>query len=212
MKKLFVIITAAVFLSSCRNSHSPADVQAAMQTDTTVTLLWRENRYDAQLQDTFSAILINEAYCNTMTDAQRAAVGYVATFVGSECDWDGRENADQSNLSCKLLSALRLGYQCSEQHLGFLRNWFRNDTTVLKDLQDCPLIPYTASVQQTFDEMKLSAKGDSISLWFTVDGVNMKTGDRWHYMEQDLFQAKQDELFLLQTNHSDFQKAKLNTP
>lgn len=49
---------------------------------------------------------INEFYCKKITDPERAVIGYIATFIGSDCDWDHQYNANRSNIKCKVLSAL----------------------------------------------------------------------------------------------------------
>ena len=92
-----------------------------------------------------------------MTDPEKAALGCIATFIGSECWWDGETNNDRTNLDCKIITALGLGYQCSDEHLLFLRKWFSTDKEVLSKLEtsNCPTTPYTATSQNTFDEIKL---------------------------------------------------------
>ncbi|MEO8535747.1 MAG: hypothetical protein ABI441_18465, partial [Flavobacterium sp.] len=39
---------------------------------------------------------INETYIKTLTEQQRAALGYITTFVGNDCDWDGDKKTDES--------------------------------------------------------------------------------------------------------------------
>ena len=74
--------------------------------------------------------MLNQDYIKTMTDPEKAALGYVATFVGNDCWWDGEANEEKSNLDCKIITTLGLGYQCSNEHLGFLRKWFVERQTV----------------------------------------------------------------------------------
>jgi hypothetical protein len=79
--------------------------------NTTIVFLWREEKYNKKYKATFSEICINQSYCKTITDPERAVIGYIATFIGSDCNWDHECNADRSNLKCKVLTALNLGYQ-----------------------------------------------------------------------------------------------------
>ena len=150
--------------SNCSSSYSYSDVvynstvQSLALKDTTVKFLWCAKRYNEELQDTVNSIFINEDYCKTITDPERAALGFVATFIGNECWWDDEAKDDRSNLKCKILTALNLGYQCSEQHLGFLRKWFRNDKESLMKLEDCPTTPYTSTIQDTFKEINITIK------------------------------------------------------
>jgi hypothetical protein len=162
--------------------------------DTTIKFLWRENKYDTTLKDTFSTIIVNEQYCKIIPEPVKAAVAFVATFIGNDCNWDGEGKEDRSNLKCKILSALDLGYQCSEQHLGFLRKWFRGDKRCLKELEDCPTTPSTASDQETFDEMRVDIKNNKIIIYSKIDGVIMQESKSWHYTEKDSFVLTGDSL------------------
>ncbi|EEI93399.1 hypothetical protein HMPREF0765_1008 [Sphingobacterium spiritivorum ATCC 33300] len=150
--------------------------------------LWREDQYDEELKDTFNMIRINEDLAKNLSDPERAAIGYVATFIGNECQWDGPYKDDRSNLKCKILTALQLGYQCSEQHIGFLKKWFKDDKAVLEELQGCPTIPDGATIQNTFDEISFKKEGDKLAVNFKVSGHNMREGKSWKWVETDYFQ------------------------
>jgi hypothetical protein len=123
---------------SLHNTNGITSANIFSLTDKTVNFLWR---------DSSGYIVINEEYCKTISEPEKAAIGYVATFIGSECWWDGDIADNMSNLKCKILTALNLGYQCSDKHLGFLKQWFKNDTTSLKNLmivQSYPILhPYS---------------------------------------------------------------------
>ena len=164
----------------------------------TEKFLWRENKYDEKLKSTFSTIIINERLCKILSEPERAALGFVVTFIGSECDWDGEAKDDRSNLKCKTLTSLNLGYQCSEEHLGFLRKWFANDSNSLKELKYCPTTPYTASTQETFDYINLNVKGNLISIEFGASGVNLQNNDAtWSWTETDYFQVDNERIKLI---------------
>ncbi|MGJ1262570.1 hypothetical protein [Sphingobacterium spiritivorum] len=150
--------------------------------------LWREDQYDEELKDTFNMIRINNDLAKNLSDPERAAIGYVATFIGNECQWDGPYKDDRSNLKCKILTALQLGYQCSEQHIGFLKKWFKDDKVVLEELQGCPTIPDGATIQNTFDEISFKKEGDKLTVNFIVSGHNMREGKSWKWVETDYFQ------------------------
>ena len=191
MTKYLYILTI-VFLVSCGQTNSNSDKNGAVNidsevktaksftlTDKTVKFLWREDKYDQELKDTFNTIVINEELCKTLTEPERAALGFVVTFIGSECNWDGEAKDDFSNLKCKTLTALDLGYQCSDKHLSFLRQWFKNDSKTLKELEDCPTVPYTATSQNTVDYINLKMKDNIIVVEIGANGVNMRMCDRW---------------------------------
>lgn len=150
MKYLFLIIVSIIVLS-CSNQKSQPDDESKVSNsqvdefalnDTTFNFLWWETRYDPSKQDSNHSISLNQEYLNNMTDQEKAAIGYLATFIGNECWWDGEANEDRSNLDCTIISALGLGYQCSDTHLGYLRKWFLNDEKVLSELQKTTCPPY----------------------------------------------------------------------
>lgn len=191
------------------NSKKVADTskQQAELKDRTEKFLWREQQYDPQLKDTVNQIIINEALSKTLTAPERAALGFVVTFVGSDCDWDGRANDDYSNLKCKTLDALKLGYQCSDQHLGFLRQWFRNDSKSIEELKNCPTVPYTATSQSTFDYINWKVKDNLISVEFAAKGVNMRMGQSWSWTETDHFQYNKDQITLIKKDKSEVKRS-----
>ncbi len=111
---LFLIICCGPTNKSIGQTKSPHAVSSHKTKESSVTnklsnkkvkILWRANKYNEELKDTFNSIFINENFCKTITDPERAALGYVATFVGNECWWDGETKDDRSNLKCKLLTA-----------------------------------------------------------------------------------------------------------
>lgn len=171
--------------------------------DTTVKFLWCANKYNEDLQDTVNSIFINEDYCKTITDPERAALGFVATFIGNECWWDGEAKDDRSNLKCKILTALNLGYQCSDQHLGFLRKWFRNDKQSIEKLEDCPTTPYTSTIQDTFEEIYLTVKENIISVSFIANGINLREQRKWSWSETDYFQFENEQIRLIKIDKSE---------
>jgi hypothetical protein len=215
----FVSIVSIVFLFSCgiTNNHTakkPSEITnstscfVAPKTyslkDKTIKFLWSVKKHNESQRDSFNTIVINEDYCKTITDPERAALGYVATFIGNECWWDGNANDDRSNLKCKILTSLNLGYQCSDKHLGFLLQWFKNDKTVLEELKDCPTTPYTSTIQDTFDEITLTVKGDTIRVWFKANGVNMREQKCWSWSETDYFKLNNSELKLIKKDESNY--------
>ena len=169
----------------------------------TAKFLWRKNKYDKKLNSSSSTIIINEKLSKTLSEPERAAIGFVVTFIGSECNWDGEAKDDRSNLKCKTLNSLNLGYQCSTEHLGFLRKWFANDNNSIKELKDCPTMPYTASVQETFEYINLTVKGNLISVEFGASGVNMQNNfATWTWTETDYFQVDKQGLKLIKKQKS----------
>jgi len=216
----YLYIATLILLASCVQTNNNSDKNEVVNSDTiskiventsvanfqltdkTVKFLWCADKYDEALKDTFNSIFIDEDFCKTITDPERAALGYVATFIGNECWWDDEANDDRSNLKCKILTAINLGYQCSDKHLGFLRQWFKDDKKSIEELENCPTTPYTSTIQDTFEEITLTVKGNKISVFFKANGVNFREGDSWSWTETDHFQLDGNNIKLIKKDKS----------
>lgn len=189
--------------STLKTLEKPQKISIRL-TDKTVKFLWRNNKYDETVKDTINSIFINEEFCKTISEPERAALGYVATFVGNECNWEGTYSENRSNLKCKILTALDLGFQCSETPLGFLRQAFKNDARVLEELKsdNCPTTPDGSTIQNTFEEIILQVRGNEISVFFTVNGINLRESKSWIWSETDYFEFDKDNLKLIKKDKS----------
>ena len=209
----YLSLTILILLMSCAKKNESENLTTEVKTlegetalkltDKSVKFLWRENEYDKELNDTVNTIFINQEYCKNISEPEKAALGFIASFIGSECDWDGEANKKYDNLSCKINRALNLGYQCSEEHLNFLRKWFKKDKKALERLTDCSAIPYTASSQETFDYINIITKGDTIKISFEASGVNMRSEKSWSYKEEDTFVLKNDNIVFIKAEESE---------
>lgn len=210
MKTVYLLF-AALIIAGCNNStDKPAEISndSISQQDTvipepvaltnkSITVAWRANVYYSQLQDSVSTILVDTNFCKHISEPERAAIGFVTTFIGNECYWDGDAKEDMSNLKCRLTDALHLGYQCSDMHLKFLREWFKNDPASLSKIKDCPLIPHTASIQTTFDEIRLTVKDSVIKVWYRANGMDMHSNDAWYWTQEDTFEVDGNSIKLV---------------
>ncbi|MES2688779.1 MAG: hypothetical protein V4658_00155 [Bacteroidota bacterium] len=210
MKTLYFLF-AALIIAGCGNndskpsetvtdsiaSHDTIIPEPVALSNKSITVAWRANVYYSQLQDSVSTILLDTSFCKQISEPERAAIGFVVTFIGNECYWDGDAKEDMSNLKCRVTDALHLGYQCSDTHLKFLREWFKNDQASLSRIKDCPLIPHTASSQTTFDEIRLTVKDSVIKVWYRANGMDMRTNDAWYWTQEDTFEVEADGLKLV---------------
>ena len=146
--------------------------------DIYIKILWLDQNGTLQL---------NTNYIKTLTDPQRAALGYIASDVSNECYWDGDKNADGSNLKCKFLSALNLGYQCSEKHLSFLKKWFSEDYKVLERLQYCQKTESSAKIQDHFSEVKMITTKDTIKIIYSAIGEDSEKQKTWRWQEESTY-------------------------
>lgn len=207
----YLYIATLILLVSCRQSNNHSDKNEAANSDTlsktseiitektisltdkTVKFLWRDSN---------NSIVINHEFCKTISAPEKAALGYVATFIGNECWWDGDYTDKRDHLKCEILTALDLGYQCSDKHLGFLKQWFKNDQAALNELEACPTIPNTSTIQDTFDEIILTTKGNEIIVFFKANGLNMREGKTWNWTQTNYFQLDNDNIKLMKEDKS----------
>lgn len=173
-------------------------------TNKKIKFLWRKNSTSQKME--VNSIVLNEHYIKTITEPEKAALAYVATFIGNECEWDGQATESRSNLKCRIPDALGLGYQCSNAHLDLLRFWFRNNKEIIKELENCPTIPDGATIQNTFEAISLEVKGKQIIITFKVLGMNMRESISYHWSEKHVYEFKGNELILLKKEASEVKK------
>ena len=179
-------------------------------TDKKIKFLWRENRYNKEIDAEVNSIILNEEYIKTITEPEKVALALVSTFVGNECSWDGQANESRSNLKCKIPWALNLGYQCSSKQMELLKYWFRNNSQILKELENCPTTPDGATVQDTFDEINIEVKNNLISIFFKASGINLREAKGWEWTENHIYEFKKNELILLKKDVSPIIQKKIS--
>lgn len=169
------------FYSCTFSQKSPSNTEKQKQEIKTtanqvdyVKILWLDKK---------GVLKLNEDYIKTLTDPQRAALGFTTTRVGNECHWDGDKKADESNLKCKFLWALNLGYQCSETHLSYLKQWFKEDPEVLENLQGCIKIESLPHSKQFFLWLKMATTENSIKIIYSAVGIGGHTKLTWKWTE-----------------------------
>lgn len=171
--------STSIFSQTNTTSQTPINQSSVnIVQDNSIKILWLDKN---------GAVQLNTTYIKTLTEPQRAALGYIATDVSSECNWDGVKKADASNLKCRLLSALNLGYQCSETHLSFLKKWFKEDTKVLERLQYCNKTESSAKIQDHFIEIKMITTKDSIKILYSAVGEDLEKQKTWGWQEESTY-------------------------
>ncbi|TDX14236.1 hypothetical protein [Flavobacterium sp. S87F.05.LMB.W.Kidney.N] len=163
--------------------------------DKKVKFFWYDNQVDP-------GTLINKEYCKTMSEPERAALGFVAKLSNTFDTY-----YDKGNKSCSIHIALNLDYPCSKKYKYFMQYWFRNDTKYLNSINNCSPVQETFAGSSNFDafnEISITVKGNNIFIdyeigesgrdirhckWnskisFLVDKDNIKVID-WKESEED---------------------------
>jgi hypothetical protein len=118
-----------------------------------------------------------------LSDAERAAVGWVSATVGSQCTWTSEEH-----MSCRLTSALALGDQCEDAHWAFLRKWLKGRMPAR-----CWRIPIGAYSQAVINELTLSTVPPRITVAFSATGTTGPAGKAWTWSETLVFEEREPE-------------------
>lgn len=204
MKKI-ILFCAVMAIVGCKNKTEEEvltndEITAAVNLpEKDYKFLWIKSQFNEEILDSIPSMKINQKYLKEMTEPEKAAVTYIATFIGNECEWDGGFTDDNTNLKCKILTTFDLGYQCSDEHLGFLRQWFEKDEPVLKELEsdNCPTIPDTATHQNSFDEIQISVHENQIVITYQVDDINTRGEEVIAYTERATFEVVDERHIVL---------------
>lgn len=154
-------------------------------------VVWREDIYDPGINGKVNVIKLDDNYFANISGPEKAVMGYLASTIGNECYAEG----SKENVKCKILTALNLGYQCSEETKSFLRSWFRDDAAVVKQIDNCkPTIATT--VEKTFDEVNISTADNNIKVELKGLKLNIKENSASKWSETISFKVDGDKIFM----------------
>ena len=154
-------------------------------------VIWREDIYDPSLKAKVNVIKIDDSYFAGISGPEKAVLGYLASTIGNECFAEG----NKQNVKCKILTALNLGYQCSEESKTYLKSWFREDAAIVSQIENCkPTIAST--VEKTFDEVKISSADNVIKVELKGLKLNIKENSASKWSESMSFKVDGDKVSL----------------
>ncbi|WP_437274643.1 hypothetical protein WME90_25675 [Sorangium sp. So ce375] len=121
-----------------------------------------------------------------LSEAERAAVGYVSAELVSHCDWaELPADGARGRLDCPYTSALGFGYQCEDTHREFLRRWFQEDMP-----SRCSQKPDTAYQQEVLVELAFSTVGSRTTVDYKAAGTTGPGGKSWDWAETLVFEPR----------------------
>lgn len=176
-----------------------------------IQFLTRENRYDESVKAIISSIVINQSYLQNISHPERAALGYIAFDIGTECEW-GYDSDGTRVLYCQLVTALDLDYQCSDTQLNFLRKWFSKDSIANDKLKSCPTFPNSATIQSTFDEILIEKdqSNKTITVQSKITEINIRESNSWSWTQTDRFEYSDDFIVLVDSKKSELTESEID--
>jgi hypothetical protein len=187
-------------------------IKSLQLTDKKIKFLWTQSIFDKKYDAEVNSLMVDYDYIKTITEPEKAALAYVSMFYGNECEWDGEPNENRTNLKCKIPWALGLRYQCSFEQKALLKYWFRKNKQILKELESCPTIPNTATIQSFIHEIDIETSSDIISIFFKIGSTNIRTLENWEWTENIDFQFNTNEILLInkQVSKKEYSKLEIN--
>jgi len=129
---------------------------------------------------------LDEKAIACLSDAERAAVGYVSAELVSHCEWATLpEHTTPGHLDCPYTTALGFGYQCEEKHRSFLLRWLAEDLP-----PTCAIKPDTAYQQELLVKLEFSSIGARIKVNYEGVGTTGPGAKGWSWTETLVFERR----------------------
>lgn len=157
-----------------------------------IKIVWWQDAVDGH-PEIKEGLQIDSAYLATAPEDIKAIIAYYSARAGTDCWWENdRPNTDYTNLTCRLTSALGLGYQGSEVHMSLIKKWFKNESELLKEVVHCYIVPFTATVQSSIDNITICIDKNLVTVEYTIWGMNTREESSWEEKGVDVFEIKGD--------------------
>ncbi|MCA9394574.1 MAG: hypothetical protein KC900_10250 [Candidatus Omnitrophica bacterium] len=133
---------------------------------------------------------INRDYINSSPEHIRAILAFLSTRAGTACqqtepnviavdlnDPDLLEMglADlftPAKLACELTAGVGYDDQCSEEHIRFVKKWFRRDAAIFQELDSCARAAATDGNRTVFDLLEIEADAAAVTVRYTITQWN----------------------------------------
>jgi len=127
---------------------------------------------------------INSAYIKNMHGPEKAMLTWYLYAYGNECD------KNSSKVKCQILKELNIEDECNDNHLNNLLQWFSNDMLAVYKLNKCPNLTLKSAIQNTFERIVLIRNADTLSIEFSVKGLNTIQEKSWNVNQTDVYIIK----------------------
>ena len=154
--------------------------------------------------DKVSKIKINEKFLSSAYEPMKAIIAYYGLKAGTECWWENDEPTEKyDNLECLLTKPLKIGFQCSNEHINIVKKWFKDEPKIMNDdykkPDNCAASPETATIQSTYNYINLTRNSNVVSISYEKSGFNMREENdgAWSFVGKDVFEIQEDTIKLI---------------
>lgn len=124
---------------------------------------------------------INTEVIKSLDESEKALLSWYLFAYGNEC------NNNSLKIKCQILKDMNIENECDPNHLKRLLQWFSNDMLAVYKLNNCPNLPLKSGIQNSFDQIILRRKADSISIEYTIQGLNTLQEKSWNIAQTDSY-------------------------
>jgi len=149
-----------LFLISCKQKSE----------NYTHVILYKDSIYTANIQ-----------YINTPEKALIS--GYLFAY-GNECIANSNKN------KCEILYELNITDECNNDHVSFLKKWFKNDDLMQYKLRNCPNLPHNFATQNSIKKIVLKRSSDTLTITIKASGMNTIQEKFWTIEKTDSYLIK----------------------
>ena len=142
-------------------------------------------------------IWINRDYISNSPEHIRAILAFLSTRGGTDCEkidssvldvelkdpdileFDLDDLFTPEKLTCRLSEEIGYDDQCSDEHIRFIKKWFRRDQTVFRDLESCVRNPQAEVAKSTLIALEVADKGNTVEVRYAITRPGTKMINRY---------------------------------
>lgn len=170
----------------------------------TTRVLWRE--------DPLQQLKVNSDFISASPEHIRAILAFLSTRAGTACQQTeptvvtvdlndpellNMKLADMftpAKLTCELSAGIGFDDQCSDEHIAFVKKWFRRDAAVFQEVEKCARVPATAALQRVFSAIEMKEDGNAVEVRYAITQTDNRTGARSTQRFVDRYELEYDML------------------
>ena len=137
---------------------------------------------------------INTTFLHQIELPEKTLLSWYLYAYGNEC------STTSSKIKCQLLKEMDIDDECESQHLSNLLQWFSKDMLAVYKLNKCPNLPVNSAIQNTFKHITLIRKADTLSIKFSVMGLNTLQEKSWNITQIDSYVIKNNTFLKIESN------------